>query len=312
MQSFLSRQFSRRRIKWGLLAVGVVLLLWLLASFAVAYRLTRRPRPLLAETLPVVSWGKLEAHRLTTRDGRELGAWFLAGNEEKPSIVLLHGNRECRSSCLKQAEMLAAQAYPVLLLTQRAHGDSTGEINDFGYSARQDVVAAVDWLSQRRPGKPIVLFGRSLGAASAVFAAGELRDRISGYILECPYQDLNHAVRNRTAIYLPAGADWFAYQGLDLVAPLVLSDVAKISPLEAIGEIPEDVPILILAGSRDRHARLEEAQAIYERVKSHAELVVFEGASHLNLFATDAALYRHSVLQFLEKTQRQRTVATRP
>ncbi len=199
--------------------------------------------------------------------------------------------------------MLAAEHYPVLMITQRAHGDSTGEVNDFGYSARYDVLAAVDWLRQRRPGKPIVLFGRSLGSAAAVFASGELRERVRGYILESPYQDLKTAVRNRMEMYLPPAADWIAFKGVEMVAPLFLENVEKISPLEAVRQIPRQVPVLILAGTEDRHARPEEARALFDRVKSHGRLVLFRGATHTKLVEADPDLYRRSVLTLLEQVR---------
>ena len=70
---------SRSRRKRWLLAIGVAFLIWLVASWAVAYRLTRRPHALFAEPVPHLSWGRIEAHRLTTRDGQELGAWYVPG-----------------------------------------------------------------------------------------------------------------------------------------------------------------------------------------------------------------------------------------
>ena len=62
----------------------------------------------------------------------------------------------------------------MLLITLRAHGDSTGALNDIGFGARHDVVAAIDFLERCRPGRPIVVHGASLGAAAALFASAEL------------------------------------------------------------------------------------------------------------------------------------------
>jgi pimeloyl-ACP methyl ester carboxylesterase len=295
---------TRRRLKWSLGLAAALVVVWLLASYVAAYVLTRRQRPVFPEPAPAVAWGRLEGLRLTTRDGQTIGAWFAPGSEDRPAVVLLHGNGCCRGSLLRQAELLAAERYPVLMLTLRAHGDSTGDVNDFGYSARYDVMAAVDWLQERRPGRPVVLFGNSLGAAAAAFAAAELQERVAGCILDCPYRDLRTAVRNRTAIYLPPVADWIAYQGLDAVAPLVLPDVAKIAPLEAVGKIPPTVPLLILAGGADREATPDEARVLFERARDHGRLVMFEGATHSKLLDADPDLYRRSVLGLLESVSR--------
>jgi uncharacterized protein len=217
---------------------------------------------------------------------------------------VLHGNGASRIQCLDRAELLAAEGCAVLLVTLRAHGDSTGEFNDIGYSARHDVIAAAEFLERHRPGKPIVVLGASLGAAAAVFASGELAHRVVGYILESPYQDLKTAVRNRTENALPPGLDWIAYRGLLFVSCWILPDVNKISPVTAIGGIPGDVPVLILAGSDDRHARPEEAEALHDRVKGHGRLVVFEHAGHMNFPYASPQRYRKEALGFIRKAGR--------
>jgi hypothetical protein len=130
----------------GLLLTALMLTLWLLACLVVAYRLTRRPQPPFAEPLPTADTGRFESHRLKTIDGQEIGAWFVPGAEDAASVLLIHGIGASRSACLSRAKILATQGCSVLMITLRAHGDSTGDFNDMGYSTRQDVVAAVEFL----------------------------------------------------------------------------------------------------------------------------------------------------------------------
>ena len=298
-----SSSIRRRRLKRSLRIFAYLLTIWLLVSWAVAYRLTHRRHRPFAEPVPVVAWVKLEPHRFSTGDGHEIGAWYAQGRRpEAPSVLLIHGNGGNRAHCLARAELLASEGCSVLLISLRAHGDSTGEFNDIGYGARNDVVAAVDFFERRRPGSPIVILGTSLGGAAALFAAKDLGHRVHGYILESPYQDLKRAVRNRTENELPPILDWLAYRGLLTVAPLVLPHLDQISPLDAIRNIPDDVPILILAGENDISARPDEAQALFDRVQSHAELHVFPKAGHLQMMQTDPARYRRAVLDLIGRT----------
>jgi alpha-beta hydrolase superfamily lysophospholipase len=291
-----------RRLWWkpGLVLVGVLVGLWLLASLAVAYRFTKRSRPPYAEPIPMVAWGAIETQRLRTQDSQEIGAWFVQGSEEAPSILLLHGNGGSRGSSLSRAAALAERGNSVMMITLRAHGDSTGDWNDFGYSARHDVIAAVGELERRRPGRPIVVFGTSLGAAAAIFASSDLSHRVGGYILECPYRDLKSAVRNRARAHLPTVVDRLAYSGLLMVAPLVIADLEKISPIDAIAGIPADVPVLILAGGADRRATPEEIRAIHRRVGSHGRLVFVAGAEHHTIPQADPDLYWRSVIDLIQ------------
>jgi pimeloyl-ACP methyl ester carboxylesterase len=286
---------------WLAAMIAVCVAAWLLASFAAVYHLTRRQRPPYPEPVPDIAWGRIAPVRLATADGQELGAWFIDGRADRPLVVLLHGNGGSRSAGLAEAELAATAGSPVLTVSQRAHGDSTGAVNDFGFSGRFDAVAAVDWLHERYPGRPVVVWGRSLGSAAALFAAADLGDRVSGYILECPYRDLRTATRNRTRTYLPPGLEFVAYTGFSTVAPLVLPHADAISPLDAARGVPPSARVLVLAGSADRRATLAEAADIAGAIGPRAELVVIEGGDHLQLAAADPERYRNAILAHLER-----------
>ena len=237
MRSRHPRSTAGRPIRRLLIFTAVAVASWLLVSFVAAYLLTRRTRPPFAEPAPDVTWGRLEAHRITTGDGQRLGAWYAEGGDG-PSVLLLHGNGGSRRNCLARAATLCSEGRcAVLLVSLRAHGDSTGRFNNIGYGARRDVVAAVEFLRGRRPGKPVVVLGVSMGAAAALFAAGDLGARVDGYILESPYRDLETAVWNRTRAYLPPVLDRVAYLGLRVAAAVILPDLRAMSALLAIDRV---------------------------------------------------------------------------
>ena len=203
---------------------------------------------------------------------------------------------------LQVMEWLAEANFTVLAISFRAHGDSTGQAHDFGWSERNDVIRAVKFLQQEFPEQPVYIVGRSLGAAAAIFAAGELKEEVAGYFLEQPYKDLSSAVWTRLQHQLPPILDWIAYCGLRLWAPLFLPvNVNRISPYDRVQDIPENVPIVFVTGSDDRHARLEDVIAIYNRVKSHAKLIEFKGAAHVGLDRFDPQLYRTTLFNFLDE-----------
>jgi uncharacterized protein len=199
----MERSPRQRRLRLALVTTALLVAAWLLTSFAVAYHLTRRAAPIAEEPLPPAFEGRAAALRLATEDGEELGAWFLPGQPGSPMVVLLHGNGASRGACVEQAELLRDAGCPTLLVTLRAHGDSTGDRNDFGLGARHDVIAAVEWLREHHPGRDVVVWGQSVGSAAALFAAEQLGRRVRGYILECPYSDLRTAVYNRLHLRLP-------------------------------------------------------------------------------------------------------------
>jgi pimeloyl-ACP methyl ester carboxylesterase len=141
-----------------------------------------------------------------------------------------------------------------------------------------------------------------MGAAAAIFAGGELGERVSGYILESPYRDLHRAVRNRTSLYLPPVLDYIAYAGVALVGPLILPDANCISPIDHVGDIPRSVPVLFLSGTRDERASSSEARELCDCIAGHARLILFDGAGHGSLIRADPRRYGEVVAQILHET----------
>jgi pimeloyl-ACP methyl ester carboxylesterase len=90
-----------------------------------------------------------------------------------------------------------------------------------------------------------------------------------------------------------------------LWAPVFLPvDPEQISPYRHIAAIPAGVPVVIISGSADRHAPLDEVKALAARVRSGAKLVVFEGAVHEALDEKNPELYRATLLELLGRKAR--------
>jgi pimeloyl-ACP methyl ester carboxylesterase len=289
---------GKLRRNLGLAAVSL-LAAWLLSSAIVTWRLTHRSQPPFPEPIPVwggpiPAWGaaSIEEVRIDTRDGERLGAWFVPAPEASVAVLVLHGNGGSRQNEADLMRWFSGERATVLAPSLRAHGDSTGATNDLGWSARADVIACVAFLERRAPGSRIVVFGDSLGAAAAIYAAGELGHRVQGYVLEAPYRDVRAATRHRLAMYLPPVLDRLAYAGLLLWSRVMLSPSPdELRPIDRAADIPNDVPVVFLSGTEDRHAPLAEVEEIRSRCGNHAKLIVFPGAAHDALVSTDPSRY---------------------
>jgi alpha-beta hydrolase superfamily lysophospholipase len=290
-------------------AFALLLVAWLGSSAYVARRLTHRAHPRAPELAPADLRAVVTEVRLATSDNEDLGAWWIDGAAEQPVIVLLHGLGRSRTELSPRMRILAGMGCPMLAVTMRAHGDSSGEVVDAGWSARPDVISAVEWIETHHPGRRIVLDGSSMGAAAAMFAAHDLGSRVSGYILECPYSDLGTAVKNRLQLALPPVLDSIAWAGLRIVTPWLLRDMDRIRPIDAVSSTPLATPVLILSSRVDRHARPDEAQAIFERVKEHAELLWFDDAAHDRLVEERPEQWKMAVSRLIEKSKHLRSGA---
>ena len=292
-------------------AAAILVVLWLGLSYVVACRLTHRAAPPFPEPIPPGAWSDLQALRLRTSDGLDIGAWCLDGGAQAPVALLLHAHGSSRTGMLGLMRLWAGMGCNVMSVSLRGHGDSGGELDDFGYSARFDVAAALAEIRRRHPQSPIIIHGISLGSAAAVFAAKDAGLEVRGYILDCPFRDLYTAVRHRTSIYLPPVCDWAAYEGLCVVAPLVLPQPGAISPVDHIQDIAPDTPILLLAGSRDRHAPPKDVEELFHLVEGHARYEL-RNARHTLLCVDDAAGYEGHLREFLQQVAPEAIVAGHP
>ncbi len=217
----------------------------------------------------------------------------MRGNPNQPAVLLMHGNGGCRSDRRAELEFLCAKNCTVLSLTMRAHGDSTGNLNDFGFSARHDVIAAVKEIKARCPQQKIVVWGGSLSAAAALFAAPDLKNDVAGYLLECPYQDLQTALDHRLSRILPHWivpiAAWNLHRGADVMLP----HWRQIAPLQfaADSRFPRDLPIRILSATRDTRATPDESKAIATAIGPSARVILIPNADHMQCFSVDRKPY---------------------
>jgi alpha-beta hydrolase superfamily lysophospholipase len=273
---------------------------WMLSGAVAGWALSRRPRPLFEEPVPRALSGAL-AERLQTSDGERLGAWFLAPSAGNPTVILLHGIADSRSGSIGVMRSLRQKGFGTLAVSQRAHGDSSGDTCDVGWSGRNDVIAAVSFVEQHAPGSPIVVFGVSMGAAASIFAAKALDHRVAGYILESPYADLDVAVRIRIEPMVSKPFDWFALNALRVWAPFFVHErLSTISPANHLADIPADIPVLVLAGGADSLAPLEDIEAMVKTSGSHVRLSVFPEAEHVQLASRYPDRYGVELETFLQ------------
>ncbi|HEX6862198.1 MAG TPA: alpha/beta fold hydrolase, partial [Thermoanaerobaculia bacterium] len=234
-----------------------------------------------------------EVH-IPSGSGSTLAGWFRPGQRGRGVIVLMHSVRESRLTMLDRAGFLSRAGYSVLLFDFQAHGESSGKHLTFGWLESRDARAAVRYARSRCPGEPLGVIGSSLGGASAIL--GEQPLGADAVVLEAVYPDVKDAVRNRLRIYLgPMGSP---------LAPLLLFQFRPwlgISPqdLRPVDHIQDlGAPVLILAGTKDRHTTMAETRRLFEAAKQPKELWLIEGAAHVDLHGFAGDEYEERVLGF--------------
>lgn len=282
---------------WAALGLMLALAGWLALSLLVVRALTQRFERTPRATAAPAGCALRDVETRAT-DGLRLSAWSLEVPDARGVVLGLHGSGDSRRLWGEMLQPFAARRLNALLPDMRAHGASEGDLNDFGWSARRDVHAWIDWLDVHHPDLPRVVVGTSMGAAATLFAAEEADLGALGYVLDACYRDLDTAQRNRLEQRLPGPLAELAALGMRTVAPLVFDfDVESRTPLAAARALAArgHSPILVTGVLGDPWALPQEQRDLSAALGPDTELVLFEGAGHYATLARDPAGYAERI-----------------
>lgn len=254
------------------------------------------------EELKRIAEEEMEDLALTSFDGLKLkGKLWRAGGPSDKLILCVHG---CRSSGLKEFCFAAPdyhrQGYHVLLVDQRACGESEGDYMSYGYYESGDIARWVRGIEDYFDGNiRIWLHGISMGGATVLMLSG--MRRIRGIIADCSYTSAweEFAVQLKNSFHLP---EWPLLYLTDAVCRKKAGFAfKKASPLEAVRRA--EVPVLLIHGEEDDYVPCHMARRLYERCASEKELFTVKGAVHARSYHTAAEEYLARVVGFVEKTK---------
>jgi pimeloyl-ACP methyl ester carboxylesterase len=238
------------------------------------------------------------------RDGVTLRGWWVPVPDARGSVVLLHGLNRSRLEMVRKAPFVHAQGWNVLLFDLRHHGDSGGDRSTFGWLEKDDALAASDF-ARGRDGGPVVLWGVSLGAATATLAAAQDRG-IAGVVVDSSYLTLRDTVEHHVRLFRgfrwwtrpipswPLGPEvvyWIGRRGgFDPDAIDVHSAAARLDPR----------PSLFVCNSGDRRMPPEVARALRAAAGPRASLLEVDGNSHGGAYRDGTRQYQAAVAALLE------------
>jgi fermentation-respiration switch protein FrsA (DUF1100 family) len=218
------------------------------------------------------------------------------GSPGRGVVVLAHSVRSNRLEMVERARFLYEAGYSVLAFDAQAHGESPGKQITFGYLEAYDAQAAVAFARARLPEERLGYLGVSQGGAAALLGSAPLP--VQALILEAVYPSLREAVVDRIAIRLGPLAPLLAPLLLLQVRPRLGVPPDRIAPIEGIAHI--QAPLLLIAGDRDRHTRLEESRRLFAAAPHPKTLWIVPGAAHQDFHRLRPRAYEQRVLRFLE------------
>lgn len=243
-----------------------------------------------------------ESVSIKSRDGLILKGRYYHTADNAPVAVCIHGYR---SNPMKDfcggGKILPRMGYNVLLINHRAHCESQGNTITFGIKERYDCIDWVKYINSRFGAQtPVVLYGISMGASTALLMAGldELPENVKCVIADCPYSSPKAIIRK------VAGEDMgypvrLAYPFVCLSAIIFgRFRIGNVSCADAAKN--SKIPILLIHGEADDFVPVYMSREISKDAPM-VELHTFPGATHGICYIADKERYLSLITEFLSR-----------
>lgn len=242
-----------------------------------------------------------EEIRIRSHDGLCLYGRYYHQKDGAPIQLYMHGYRSTPLRDFAKSGCAAIDGgYNLLLVDQRAHGESEGEALSFGINERYDCLGWAEYLAKRFPDSKIILHGISMGGATVLMASElPLPKEVACIIADCPYsspKDIIIRVTKHT-LKLP-GKPLFpiVWLGARIFGKF---SVTAASPERAVRST--DIPILLIHGDADDFVPTYMSEQIAKEIKAGGgRLVKIKDADHAVAAIVGGEEYRRAMYGFIE------------
>ena len=239
---------------------------------------------------------------IKSHDNLSLRAKLYMRYPDAPFVIECHGYHSSSMIDFCGGGPLAIKlGFNVIMIDQRAHGESEGKTISFGYNESADVIGWVNYVRERYgKEREVMLFGISMGAATVILAScrDELPDNVVCAIADCPFasarkivtkvmKDLNISSR---IIYPFARLGALLFGGFD---PDKADAEAAVKNLK--------IPLIIIHGEADDFVPCDMSRDIQKAANSKIKLYTVPGAAHGVSYLADMEGYERIVTDFCKK-----------
>ncbi|MCB9198472.1 MAG: alpha/beta fold hydrolase [Flavobacteriales bacterium] len=295
----MKRLFSWKIWRWILLATVVIIFVFI---HFLAPQMIVGKRPLKSGYLSVQDF-KLDVDTITVKsnDGFNQYAIWCKSNIDtiKGTILMIHGIGSCKDHFLAKAEWLADNGFQSLLIDLRTHGMSEGEYITYGYYESNDIQLFVDEITNKYKTGKIGIWGQSLGAAISLQVLSKDK-RIEFGIVESTYCTFDEVVHDYSKRIFGIPLGWINDYVIWRSQSIADFDKTNIHPENACKVLNQ--PILLVHGTNDDRINVSCANRNFEALSSsQKELLLIEGANHINVWEIGGTNYETKCLDFINQ-----------
>ena len=255
--------------------------------------------PTIAELSRALRETPMETVAIRSHDNYVLRAHWYPAEGATRTVILVHGwHSHWYVDFSASAPFLHENACNLLLIDQRCHGESGGDLISYGITERYDVLSWIEWVEQNHGGLPLYLCGISMGAATVLMTAGlPLAGRVQGILADCGYSTPQEIV-SLTLEKNIGGMTGPTLAAINLNCKLREGFTLKdYTPIEAM-TANESVPCLFVHGDADTLVPWRMSLENYYACRAPKELLVVNGATHGMSFLVDPDRYKKKILDF--------------
>lgn len=292
-----------KRIVITLAIIFIILIYGVLPYWlsGVATNARTRPADRQLTTTPASLGAEYKDVEFQTSDGVTISGWLLPSRAKRATIIFSHGLFRSRRELLDRAVALWRLGYGALLYDSRNHGESGAARVSLGYFERLDAEAAARYLGEVAPSDRIVMFGISMGAATALLAAAET-PQVRAVISDSSFLSFQDTTTHHVKLFLRLPAFPLANEIRFMIEKRAGFDGSNLDALRAVNSLGER-PAMFIAAARDPRMPPDIAQKLYDAstaTKRDLLIVDGEGANiHGHAYQADPQLYIERIAAFL-------------
>jgi len=244
----------------------------------------------------------LESERVYIKsfDGLRLAGSYYNNNSDT-TILLFHGYRsDGRFDFACAVKYYIKMGLNVLVVDQRANGESEGKLITFGIKERRDVVSWSNFINKTYSPRNIFLSGVSMGATTVMMASNlDLPQNVKGIIADCGFTSAPDIIKkvakqsfkiNATPV-LPI---------LDVMCKLFGKfSLYETTTTKALSQ--SDIPIFFIHGKKDGFVPCEMTELSHKAAKAEKYIHLVENADHGISFLVDSDNIQRRIVEFIKK-----------
>lgn len=239
---------------------------------------------------------------VTSDDGLKLHGTLLECENSRNCVICFHGYTSKGTNDFGAlAKFYYQQGFNMIMVDERAHGDSEGTYIGFGVLDRLDVLKWIEYaINHFGNDVNIFLHGVSMGGATVLMASGlNLPSNVKAIIADCAftsaYDVFSHILKRDYHIpkfpimnvteFMTKCKAGYGYNDVS-----TLEEVAKTK-----------IPILFIHGENDDFVPVWMSEENYKACNSEKELLIVKNADHAESYYTDTDAYENAIKKYIEK-----------